>query len=246
MAPPYTKDYIPLKDVDRYFKLNPQGNLIFIGESLELRIPQRLQSYNLMTIGEYVETVVLMDMIFDDTYRAALHLLVKVAIQPTEITNMVVDSVPYVVLKLYTGDVFISNTTVVKDKNIMYGMYVEYMTRGNLPYWYTYNDAFIIFDQSDLMCDSKLPSDHAIFECLIAHLARDQKDLFKFYRHTDMVEKPVIVPLRSVRLAPDSTTARIAGSYLEEGMLASLLNENKVNQPFEDLFRGLPLHQEQV
>jgi len=44
-----------------------------------------------------------------------------------------------------------------------------------------------------------------------------------------------------VALAPDSTSARLLGSYHDEGFNASLLRRNEEAKPFENLMRGLPM-----
>lgn len=241
---PYTKQYINIKDVSKYFKYNPEKHTItFTGDSLVIHVPKRLEAYNLLHITDVVETVGVMDLIIDDTYQATLHMLAGVKVAPTEIATITVNNVPYLKMTLVTGNLFTTSTTVIKNKNIMYACYVEFVTRGNIPYTMGYDDLFSMFDQAGPMCGSKLPVDHAIFEVIFAHLSRNPDNRFQQYRHTDMTKPFEFIALRDVAYAPTSTNARLLGSYMDDGLNAALINVSEERQPFEDILRGIPLEE---
>lgn len=242
MALPYLNPLKHITDISKFFEYDAKKHVTtFVGESLEIRVPKRFEVYGLLNITDTVETIGVMDLIIDDKYQASLHMLAVIEVEPSEISTIMVGSIQYQVMKLFHGDRFIANTQVVKKGNIIYALYEEFITRGNPIYTMKYEDLLTLFDQAGEMCGADLPVDHAIFEMIFSHLSRDANNLFTQYRHADMSGPMEFIALRSVAHAPDSTTARVIGSYYTEGLTASLLHHNEDRKPFEDLLRGIPV-----
>ena len=236
---PYRKAYTKIQNIDAFFAYDPEAHTMrFMGESLEARVPKRFETYNLLQIHDAVDTVGVMDLIIDDTYQAGLHLLAKITTHPTEISNITIQNVEYMVLTYTTGDLFIANTQIVKNSNIIYALYVEFITRGNIIYTMGYDDIAWLFDSSKKVTGSAIPVDHVIFEMIYSHLARTQENKFIQYRHTDMSGPFSFIALRSVGYAPDSSTSRMLGSYFDDGLNSNLVYENDERHPVEDLLRG--------
>lgn len=236
---PYTKSYKKIQDIDAFFEYDTNKKTMrFIGETLEARIPKRFETYGLLQVHNAVDTVAIMDLIIDDTYQAGLHLLAKVTTNPTDISTITVGVMDYLVLSYTTGDIFIENTQVVKNSNIIYAVYVEFITRGNMMYTLGYDDIARLFDSSKDVTGSSIPVDHVIFEMVYSHLARQRDNKFIQYRHTDMTEPFSFIALRSVGYAPDSSTSRMLGSYFDEGLNSNLVHDNDTRHPVEDLLRG--------
>jgi hypothetical protein len=80
--------------------------------------------------------------------------------------------------------------------------------------------------------------DHVIFEIVYAHLHRDKDDITKFYRNTDMKKPPQSIPLRSVNFGPTSTTAKLLGSYFDDGLTATLISHSDTRHDIEDYLRS--------
>ena len=239
---PYVKDYQHITDIDRFFQYDAaKKTMTFIGQSLELRIPKRFEVYGLLNVTDTVQTLAVMDMIIDDTYQSAMHLLTVITMGVSETSQMTVNGVTYLVVRLTAGDAFITQTQVVQDKSTVGAIYTEFIDRGNLPYWFTYAQLMKLFDQANTVAGAGMWVDPVIFEVIYSHLARDPKDLYRPFRYGQDPEKSfVFVGLRSVELATSSTTARLLGSYFSDGLNASLTHRVTERQPFEDLLRGLP------
>ena len=57
-----------------------------------------------------------------------------------------------------------------------------------------------------------------------------------YTKQSDFLELPVDrVPLRSVAYGADNTTSRLLGSYLNQGMLSSLVNPSEQTENIEQL-----------
>ena len=237
---PYKDTYTKITDIDKYFKYDDKNKeMIFMGDELKIYIWQRFEVYQLLQISDTVQTIGIFDMVFDDTYRAGMNMLAMIEIDPDDSTIVnVQDSGSYVVLTLHKGSRFICRTDIVRNTNLIYSVFVEFITRGKWPYIFDYNNIAALFDNAAKLCDAKLPIDHAILELIYSHLARDSKNISIQYRHTDMTEPFEMIPLRSVGYAPTGNASRILGSYFGDALNAALVNPN-TDQPhiYEQLLR---------
>lgn len=214
--------------------------ITFVGDTMELRIPKRFEVYGMLDTTDVVQTLGIMDVIIDGKYQCSLDILSKITIAPTSYDDMVINGTPYLVVYLEHGDVFIQNTQVAKDANVVYAVYVEFITRGKPLYTLGYDQLALIFDRVKQLTGGGIGVDRVLFELIVSHLARDASDLFKQYRYTLMEEPPVIIPLRSVSLAPTTTSSRVFGSYFDDGLTSSLITRNVEESPFENIIRGIP------
>lgn len=232
-------DFRHITDIDRYFVDDEtSGAKIFVGKRLEVRIPKRYEVHNLLKIGDTVETLAVVDLIFDNECRAGLMMLCSIEMDNSGIYEMSVDGIPYVCVTLVEGDRFMTNTMIVKNKNIVYSLFVEFVTRGKLIYWMDYETIFRLFDQAGPMCDGKLDVDHVIFEVLYSHLYRDPENLHIQYRHTDQTKFPKMIGLRSINYGTTSTTAKLLGANFPIGLNSALINQTEKPQLMEDLLRS--------
>ena len=135
------------------------------------------------------------------------------------------DGVSYVVLSLTTDSVFIVNSSIVKSSGIIYEIFVTFLALGKIPPYIDYNTIQSLFDKDKEDCGVSLGVNHSIFEMIYAHIYRDSEDPYTFYRHTAMTKPPQIVQIRQISHGPTSVSARITGSYLSEGVTASLVDD---------------------
>lgn len=239
---PYLNSLEKITDVDKYFQKNEKDfSITFIGKSLELRIPLSFKKYGALTIGDTVTTPGVFDMIFDDKYRAGLNILASITIEPTDMSEMVYDGVEYLVLKLTTGDKFMTSYRVIRDAHIVYILWTDFITDGKIAYWLSYDDLLKLFSHVKELTGSGIGVSRSVYEGIISHVARDKNNLALQYRLTDMKKPMRLIALSSVSHAPTGAIARINGAYFrDEGMRSALRYQIDQPQPFEDLLRGLP------
>jgi hypothetical protein len=232
-----------LKSVSKYLKKDEKTHTVtFTGKKLVARVPHRFSMYGFFsTEGNRVQTVGCADLVFDDKERAGLHLIAVIDTRPSSVSYETIEGTEYAVLTYYTGDLFLANTFIVKQKALIYALWTEYISMGHIPYWYEYEDILRFLDDADRLCDAALPTHHAILSSVYTHLSRTKSDLFKYYRHTERVGDFAFVPLNSVSFGLDSTSARLQGPYFTQGLMSSLVNPNPDNKIFEDIVRGLPM-----
>lgn len=227
-----------IHSISKYFEKQKDGSLVFIGDTLEARVPIRYKQYGFLDVTQNVETLGLMDLIIDGKYQATLNILAKVTLCPSETEERTLDDTPYLTMKFNTGDTFILYQDVIQDSGVIYCLYVEYITRGHRLYTIGYDDIAKIFDRAKELTGKSV--DRIIFEFMVSHLGRNPKNLFEQWRYTDRKLDPVIIFLRSINLSPTSTSTRMMGAYDEDGLTSSLNTEVTKQQPFEDILRGIP------
>lgn len=213
------------------------SSFVFIGNKMTIIIPRRYETYNLLHISNDVETLAIFEVIVDDKDSFGFLLPAVVTMEPSRVFTTTKDDVDVAMLEFQTGDKVIVNDTILKQPYISYMMFLEFVALGNLPKFLSYEDAAFLFDKSREICNANLRVNHSIFEMIFAHLFRDPDDLTKKYRHTDMTKKPAFIELRSVTYGTDSTTAKLIGAYMNDGINAAIVNPSDQRHDLEDLLR---------
>jgi len=227
-----------INDISPYFK-KKENKWIFTGKKLEVWIPKFYQDKGLLVIGDIANCLGIVQLRINDSLYANTMVLARLSI--TFVSNRIETEGDdkYVVLSLETGSVFIANSAIVKDSNIIYEIFVAFLAYGNMPKFIDYNASQMLFDRDSDDCGVSLKVNHSIFEMISAHMFRDSKDPYMFYRYTMMDKQPQIVAMHQISHGPSSSTARIIGSYLSEGMTSALVDDN-VRAPslIENLLRS--------
>lgn len=225
--------------LSQYFKYDPDKyQIVFEGESLEVRVPRRYENHDLLVIADDVRTLAIFELIIDDKHVTGCLLPAVINMEPSDTYFSTIDGVDYAILQFTKGDIFISNTNIVRNPALAYAMFVEFISLGNMPRFLSYNDVAFMFDTASDICGMNFPVNHAVFEMIYSHLFRDPNQLTKAYRLTDMTEPPAFVQLRSVSYGPDTTTARLLGSYIGDGIDSSLVHQTEQRSELEDLLRS--------
>jgi hypothetical protein len=244
---PYAKPLKPISSVAAYFEDRPDGSKIFTGQSLEIRIPQKFSGHGMLTIGDgNITTLGVFDMIIDDTYHVALNLLGSITCNPSDIGSFTYDGIDYATAMFKHGDVFMTATRILQDKHVVYVLWTEWVSGGNIAYWIEYKHLLAVFEHVKELTGDGIGVGRSVFEAIIAHLARDEDDVRIAYRLTDMTKPMRWTALKSISTATSNTSSKLIGSYFkDDGLTSALRYESDQHQPFENLLRGLPTHIEQ-
>ena len=237
---PYTKDLKPISDISPYFKKTKNNSIVFTGESLEIRIPSKFSQYGYLIISDEISTLGVFDMIIDDEYHVGMNILGTITIVPSDTDTMTYDQIDYTVLYLKNSDVFIKNTKILKDPNVVYTLWSEWITDGRVPYYINYTNLLKMFENVKELTGQGIGVSRSVFEGIIAYLARDPKDKSRQYRLSNMKDPMHFVALSSVSEGPSGTLARLNGAYFrDQGLTAALKIKVTDEQPFENILRGI-------
>jgi hypothetical protein len=220
----------------KYFK-RVKDTVYFEGEKLEIFIPTRYEGHGCLDMTDTVRTLAIFDMKINGSIDLGYMLPAKVTIEPTDIEIVMKDGNRYAKLTLTKGDAFLKNTTVVRDTQLAYIIFYEMVYGGRTPNFIDYDQTAFIFDVVTEVTGVRFPTDHAVFEMMSAMLHRSQDDISLQYRLTDMKKPARNIPLSLVSHAALSTTSKIVGAYMDNGIDASLVNASDIPSEIEDLLR---------
>lgn len=204
---------------------------------LDVYIPKRYTEFKFCSIEETVTTFGIVDLVINDTELKGLLLPNFITIEPKEITETTIDGVTYIKCSFSKNDIFMSNRVVVKNKFLIIKMFKEFFGFANLPRFINYNNCHLLFSNIDKMTGMNLNTGNEILEMAFAYLYRSKNNLSIQARYIGKNEPKEFIGLRNVSYGPDSTLAKIFGSYMDEGINSSLVNPNEQNKQLEDIMR---------
>lgn len=223
-------------DLSAFFKKD-KNKTIFIGDTLEAFIPDRYSNHGMLDIKDTVHTLGVFDIIINGTLNHNLVIGGLIDMAPSSIDKVRIDKDVYHKLTFKKGDVFVMDDTIVQQKKVSYVIFYEMILGGHYPRFMDYNKLMILFDKIAEVTGDPFHIVHAIYEMLIATLARNPKDPEQPYRNTSMKAAPLMLPLRDIARVAKSTTAKILGSYMNKGIDTALAAEPSCNSELEDMLR---------
>lgn len=225
-------------DVSKYFEDDDKNVRYFVGNKLVIYIPKRYDDMKLLSITDEVSTLGLFKMIINDTLETGLMLPSVITMKPADIEETSYNDTPCYKCTFKKGDVFITNTVLVKSAQMLYRVFTELISLGHMPDWIDYEKAPFIFDKAAEVAGVNFGTNHAVMELIFATLYRDAKDPYKQYRFTNMKQKPKFVGLKQITYSADGTLARIGGSYMEDGIRTALVNASDTVSDIETTLRS--------
>lgn len=143
------------------------------------------------------------------------------------------------------GDVICPNTHLIKDDNMSYLIYDEFVQKAKAPWYMSYKDIGLVMSTAKEMSGITLADTNAIFELIVAHLSRSKNDVSKFYRETIADLDPVTlqknklesVSLNSVTYANVNKMTKLMGGFVEDGLTSALVEERSAESGIELLLR---------
>lgn len=205
-------------------------------DKLDAYIPERYVDKEFCTISEYVSTLGIFDIVINDTIKKVLHVPNIIHMEPKEILQVTVDDVVYRKLPFVKHDLFMSTDTVIKDKFLIIPVFKEFFEFGNIPSGIDYSNSHLLLNNVKEMAEMNFNVNPVISELMIAYLTRQTSDLTRQARFDTSVPNKFI-SLRNITYGPDSTTAKVMGSWSTDGLRGALVTENEENKPLENIMR---------
>ncbi len=223
--------------------LTVTGTTIVTKRGCKVYIPARYEEQGLATLGTETSILGFFAIVYDDgTYGVSTAItIVKTA--PDEINTIKIEDEGYIELVYNPGSTVISNTSVLKDENLLFLTWDEFISKGKIPWFLNYEDLGKIYALSAQYTGITLGANHAILELIAAVISRDPAKLQSHYRHIIKSKKdlltnpPVIIKLNSVTYGATNTTAKLIGGYYDEGVNSALINPSQKKEAIEDLLR---------
>ena len=225
---------------DEVMQFKDDDSIVYKGNrDLHILIPQYYKSFQMIKVSDSVQTLGIFPMWFEnDIDKKQFFLPAMVTMCPSEIVYTTKDGEEYVYCTFRKGDTFIKSKFVVKAEFIAYALFSMYLEKGRIPSLITYDAETFMFDIVANVTGSKISKfNHAIFELIYSHLARDPNNIQTPYRLTDMKEPPKILNLTDLPHITQTVTAKLESGYMAASINQALTNEVTTSSPLEELLR---------
>lgn len=217
--------------------LTKKGNQVIVTKGpITILIPRSYEKYKRLTVTDEVDTLAMFEITIDGETKG-FFASASVIMKPSVVEYVTDSGQEYLKCTFTEGDIFFKSTAVVKNSNIAYIVFSEYIEKGQIPRFMNYNDLAFLFDTVKRLTGCSIPAEHATFEMIYAHLSRNRNNLKVPYRLTTMNEPPLFLKLKDVPHAATSTTAKLIGSYLNDSIATSMVNAAEDQSDIEDLLR---------
>jgi hypothetical protein len=219
------------------------GTKLIAQEPVRIHIPERFSERGLAEIEDVSYILGFMAIITEDNYYASSTLTAMVRTEPDRIGKCVVDDVGYIELFYEKGSAVIAATDVVVNDNLPHRIYTEMLGKGRIPWYYTYVDIPRMFVDTKRYNGVTIGADLAIWEYLSASLCRDPDNPSRYFRQRPNAKKdaetitPYYIPLRNVSVGATNVTAKLGGSYTNDGITAALVSPSDRPEKIETLLR---------
>lgn len=223
--------------------LKKVGTKLIALEPVRIHIPERFTERGLAEIEDVSYILGFMAIITEDNYYASSTLTAMIRTEPDRIGKVVVDDVAYIELFYEKGSAVIASTDVVVNDNLPHRIYTEMLGKGRIPWYYGYEDIPKMFVDTKKYNGVTIGADFAVWEYISAALCRDPADPSKYFRQRANAKKdtetltPLYIPLRNVSVGATNVTAKLGGSYTNDGITASLVSPSDRPEKIETLLR---------
>lgn len=216
-----------------------EDRVLFTGSEMFAYIPKSYERYGLLKVGDTTDALAIFEFTINDQGSHSIFLPAMISMSPTDVQYVTLSGIDYLRCRFRKGDVFLNHREVVRNSYLAYVLFNEYIQNGRIPKFIDYNTCAFLFDIVKEITQSKMDVNHATFEMIFSHLARDREDARKFYRKTDMLNPPRFLKLDDSTHATMTTTAKLIGGYLQDAINGMVANPNNdTSSDIEDLLRA--------
>lgn len=228
------------KKIHAALKQLDDGRLITL-KTLKIYIPCRFAERNLAVIGLETRIVGIYAIVDEENNYGVSLVNAMMEITPTSTIKITINGNEYYEFTFDKGSVILPSVDLVKIDTLVYNIYDEIIAKGHVPWYLEYNDLGRIFDTAMKHAGARVGDNHEVIELLISMISRDKVNRHKYYRQViesleDLkTNPPAFIPLRSVIYNATNTTNKLAGSYLQEGMVSALVTPSTRQEHIEQL-----------
>lgn len=219
-----------------------QNNTTMVKQECRVYIPVSYQAKDLVIISNEIRILGIFGIVVGNSYGISFA-PAMLRIKPTSFSKIKIEGDDYYEFYFEPGAIFTDSNDVEKNSGIPYDVYDIFISGGKVPWYFTYLDLGKLFQFSEYFNGMRVGDNIAAFKMVVSTIARDPKNLATLYRHKlkslDEVftNPPRFIPYDSVAYNATNTTAKLNGSYFDQGLVSALINPSERNEDIEDLLR---------
>lgn len=219
------------------------GDQLITKTGCKIYIPTRWTDKHLAVVGKETRIVAVYAMVVDDKYYSVSSAVATMPITPSRTSIVMMGEEECYEFLFDKGSVICPNLNLVRVSTLAYYLYDEVIAKAHVPWYMDYADVLRLLSTAKMHGDITLAANNVPMELLAATIARQQKDITKYFRHLVPTEKQALVfkpdysPLGNVLTGATNTTAKLMGNYLDDGITSALINPTSQIDIVETLFR---------
>lgn len=219
------------------------GDTLIALKQVRIYIPEHYVGSYLAYIDDEVRIIGIHGIVVDGKYLASSRCCAMMSIDPSTTNIVSIKGENFYEFTFEAGETIIKNLNLVQVGTLLFRIFDEFNSKGNIPWYLSEEDVCLLFDTAEEHAGASLGVNSAIMEMVGGSMARSGLDKSIFYRHVlkSMADKekvkPFYIPLKSVAYGATNTTAKISGAYFEEGMTSALITPSERNETIEELLR---------
>lgn len=219
------------------------GDQLITKTGCKIYIPTRWTDKHLAIVGKETRVISVFPIVIDDKYYSVSSAVASMPLTPSRTSIVTIGEEECYEFLFDKGAVICPNINLVRVSTMAYYLYDEIIAKAHVPWFLDYADVLRLLYTTRMHADIVLAANNVPMELLAATIARQSKDVTKYYRHVAvndkvmMVNKPSYVPLGNVLVGATNTTAKLMGNYLDDGITSALINPTTQIDPVETLFR---------
>lgn len=220
---------------------DPTGSLI-AKQDLKIIFPVRYEEANLAAIEGSVYVLGIFAIQVGNEY-AVNSVPARIRLHPTDIERVKYNNADYYVLSFDRGGIITDNINVVKENTLGYYIYNYFVALGKVPWFMGAEDMLGLFDNMTEYTGEKYGVSPMITKMIISMIMRNPDDIQEYWRQSINTQdditssKPDFIPLANVPFGARNTTAKLMGSYFDEGLNSALLHPSETTEKVEELLR---------
>lgn len=221
----------------------PDNRLVTMKDAA-IYLPVRFSERGMATVGVETHIAGVYLIVLEGKYSAVSLVNTILRISPSTVNRVMVNGDEYYEFVFPAGSTVIPNLDLVQNNQIPYKIYDEFFAKGRVPFYLGYEELAKIFDTAKKHGGVNIGSDHEVTELLVSMISRNREDRTQYYRQSvsnveDVRRKPpAFIPLKSVAYSATNTTNKLAGSYMQDGIVSALVSPSERTERIESLLRA--------
>lgn len=162
--------------------------------------------------------------IIDDKYSVSLVPTICKS-NPIVIKEVMRNGEKYIRLEFGRDDPIV-NVSVIKETLLSYNYFNNFFIRMNVPWFLNYEDRCKLQGNTVKYAGSNIGINPMINELIVSYVTRSKDNPDIFFRQTDLKGDYGYVDLMNSFYSIKTTTGKLTGSYLQDGIVSALIKKN--------------------
>jgi hypothetical protein len=220
----------------------PEGSLIAL-KPMYVQIPVRFSERMLAYVGKTATIIGICAFVTADGFYGVSLINAMFNLKPSKTEIISIDGVGYYNFHFDAGDTVLEFTDLVKNDKLVFRIYDELMSKGNVPWYIDYLGMGSLFDTANKHAGAPIGEEQEVTQLLASMLSRDNTNRKIYYRQTlksmdDLkVKRPAFISLRSIQFSATNTVDKLAGSYFTVGLTSALVSPTTRVENIDNILR---------